>query len=95
MSKLEIIKMKEEILAIASRHGAHDVRLFGSMARGEETSRSDIDFLVKTSENTSPWFPAGLIDELQSLLGSKVDVVTEQALHWYLRERILKEAIAL
>jgi hypothetical protein len=53
---------------------------------------SDIDLLVDTTEETSPWFPSGLIEELEGVLGSKVDVVTENGLYWLLRRRILREA---
>ena len=83
---------REDILRIARRHGAANVRLFGSLVRGELTESSDIDFLVDAGDRTSPWFPAGLVDELETLLGRPVDVVTEDALHWLLRRRILKEA---
>ena len=83
---------REEILSIAQRHGARNVRLFGSIVRSESTEESDIDFLVDATENTTPWFPAGLVEELETLLGRSVDVVTEDALHWLLRRRILKEA---
>ena len=86
---------REEILRIAERHGAADVRLFGSVARGEAGPDSDVDFLVTTGPRTSPWFPAGLILDLEELLGRPVDVVTEGALHWYLRDRILSEAVPL
>jgi hypothetical protein len=86
---------REDILSIAHRHGARNVRLFGSVARGESTEESDIDLLVDAGEKTSPWFPAGLIDELETLLGRRVDVVTEDSLYWLLRRRILKEARAL
>jgi predicted nucleotidyltransferase len=71
---------------------ARNVRVFGSVVHGEATDTSDIDLLVDTSENTSPWFPAGLIEELQELLGKRVDVVTSNGLYWLLRRRILKEA---
>ena len=70
-------------------------QMFGFSARwfaGELTESSDIDFLVDAGDRTSPWFPAGLVDELETLLGRPVDVVTEDALHWLLRRRILKEA---
>jgi hypothetical protein len=83
---------REQILGIAHRHGARNVRLFGSTARGEARNGSDVDLLVDTAEETSPWFPAGLIEELESLLGRPVDIVTVDALHWLLRRRILKEA---
>ena len=86
---------REEVLWRAEKHGARDVRVFGSMARGEASEESDIDFLVKTSLDTSPWFPAGLIEDLQGLLGRKVEVVTENALHGYIRDKVLREAVPL
>lgn len=86
---------REEILKIAAKHGARNVRVFGSVARGEATLASDIDFLVQVGPKTSPWFPVGLIDDLEILLGRKVDVLTEDALHWYIRDKVLKEAAPL
>jgi uncharacterized protein len=83
---------RDAILAIAERHGARDVRVFGSFARGEATETSDVDLLVSTTKHTSPWFPAGLKLELEPLLGRRVDVVTEDGLYWLLRRRILREA---
>ena len=83
---------REEILRIAEKHGARNVRIFGSVAHGEATETSDIDLLVDTVEQTSPWFPAGLAAELEELLGQRVDVVTTNGLYWLLRRRILKEA---
>lgn len=89
----ELLQEKREtILLIASKHGVRNVRVFGSAARGEAGERSDIDLLVDTMEDTSPWFPVGLIQELEDLLGRKVDVVTEDGIYWLLRRRILKEA---
>lgn len=83
---------RDAILAIAERHGARDVRVFGSFARGEATDTSDVDLLVSATEDTSPWFPAGLKLDLEQLLGRRVDVVTEDGLYWLLRRRILQEA---
>ena len=83
---------REEILRIAEKHGARNVRLFGSVAHGEATATSDIDLLVDTVEETSPWFPAGLVAELEELLGRRVDVVTTNGIYWLLQRRILKEA---
>ncbi len=83
---------RDAILAIAERHGARDVRVFGSFARGEATDTSDVDLLVSTTEDTSPWFPAGLKLDLEQLLGRRVDVVTEDGFYWLLRRRILQEA---
>lgn len=86
---------REIIRRVAAQHGAQKVRLFGSVARGEAGPGSDIDLLVVKGPQTSPWFPAGLIIELETLLGRKVDVVTENGLSPYLRERILHEAVPL
>ena len=86
---------REEILRIAARHGARNVRVFGSAARGEAAPDSDVDLLVDVGPTHSPWFPAGLILDLEELLGREVDVVTEDALHWYIRDRVLEEAIPL
>ena len=94
----EILQGKrEEILEIAKRHGADQVRVFGSVARGEarpdsaDTSTSSSD----PGSKTSAWFPVGLVLDLEALLGRKVDVLTENALHWYIRDRILSEAVPL
>ena len=92
----ELLKEKrEEILRAAAKHGAHNVRVFGSVARGEATPASDIDLLVQAGPETSSWFPVGLIDDLETLLGRRVDVVTEAALHWYIRDKVLREAVPL
>jgi uncharacterized protein len=86
---------REEILEIALRHGAKNVRVFGSVARGEAGESSDIDILVEVGLNPSPWFPGGLIADLEELLGRRVDVVTVGALHPKIRERVLQEAVPL
>lgn len=86
---------REEILRIAAKHGACNVRIFGSVARGEADCDSDIDFLIDLGENLSPWFPVRLIRELETSLGCKVDVVTEKGLKERIRERVLQEAVSL
>ncbi|MCH8225171.1 MAG: nucleotidyltransferase family protein [Chloroflexi bacterium] len=86
---------REEILRIAASHGAHNVRIFGSVARGEAGPDSDVDFLVDMGAEHSPWFPGGLLMDLQDLLGCRVDIATEDALHWYFRDRVLEEAVPL
>jgi uncharacterized protein len=87
---------REEILEIAAKHGAFNVRVFGSVARGEADEQSDIDFLVDYSlDKVSGWFPAGLVLELEALLGCKVDVATEKALKERIREEVLQQAISL
>ena len=80
---------------MAHDHGARDVRIFGSVARGDDDVDSDIDLLVNTGPDTSPWFPVGFILDLEELLGRKVDVVTERALHPYIRDKVLEEAVPL
>ena len=93
MNIQELIQSKrEEILQLASQHGALNVRIFGSVVRGEADQKSDIDFLVDLGQNISPWFPVGLIRDLEQLLGRKVDVVTEKGLKERIRERVLQEA---
>ena len=81
---------------MALRHGAFNVRVFGSVARGEETQSSDIDFLVDYDlQKISPWFPVRLIRDLEDLLNHKVDVVTEKGLKARIRDRVLAEAKSL
>jgi hypothetical protein len=84
---------RDEILRIAARHGVTSIRVFGSVARGEAGPESDVDFLVEIGDRVSPWFPAGLILDLEDLLGREVDVATTNGLHWYLKDRILAEAV--
>ena len=96
MSTDELLKEKrEEILRTASKHGARNVRVFGSVARGEARPDSDVDLLVEVGPDRTPFFPGGLIADLEELLGKKVQVVTQDGLHWYIRERVLEEAVAL
>ncbi len=93
MSHDQLVKEKRaEILRVASRYGARDVRVFGSVARGESERESDVDFLVELEAGRSLLDLGGLQMELEELLGYKVDVVTESGLYWLLRRRILKEA---
>lgn len=92
----ELLKAKrEEILALAEAHGAGNIRLFGSMARGDNTELSDVDFLVQMNQGRHLWDLIGLTQNLEELLHCKVDVVTEGGLSPYLRERILASAAPL
>jgi predicted nucleotidyltransferase len=87
---------RENILAIAAKHGAFNVRVFGSVARGEDTPESDIDLLIDYDiEKTTPWFPVGLIRDLENLLQTKVDVVTVEGLKSRIRDQVLQESINL
>jgi len=87
---------REKILAIAANHGAFNIRVFGSVARGEADEESDIDFLIDCDyTRVSPWFPGGLVLDLEQLLERKVDVAMEAALKERIRERVLQDAIVL
>ena len=83
---------KKEIMQIAARHGAYNVQVFGSVARGEARPDSDIDFLVNLEADRSLLDLARLLRELQALLNCPVDVVTEAGLRPRLRPKVLKEA---
>ena len=90
----QLVKEKRgEILRVASRHGARDVRVFGSTARGEADLESDVDFLVELETGRSLLDLGGLQMELESLLGCRVDVVTVRGLKTRVRERVLREAV--
>jgi uncharacterized protein len=96
MSPNELLHEKrEDILRVASKRGAYNVRVFGSVARGEADSQSDIDLLVDLEPGRSLFDLGGLLMDLQDLLGHKVDVVTERGLRERIRARVLKEAIPL
>jgi predicted nucleotidyltransferase len=88
----QINEKREEILRIAASHGAKNVRIFGSVARGDADESSDIDFLVEMEPNRSLLDLGALLTDLRELMGRRVDVVSEQGLYWLLRRRILKEA---
>lgn len=90
LSKLK--KKRAAILRLGKRYGAANFRVFGSVVRGEAKKNSDVDFLVRLKHGRSLLDLAGLTIDLRSLLGRKVDVVTEDCLHWYIRDRILQEA---
>ncbi len=86
---------RDEILRIAGAHGARDLRLFGSVSRGEATARSDIDLLINLDPGRTLLDIVAIKQDLEDLLGCKVDVVTEDAVSPYIREQILKDAISL
>ena len=93
MTTAQMLKDKrEDILRIAAQRGAYNVRVFGSVARGDERPNSDVDFLVDLKPGRSLFDLGGLLMDLQKLFDRKVDVVTENGLHWYIKERILSEA---
>ena len=86
---------REAILGLAARHGARSVRVFGSVARGEAQPDSDIDFLVEMGEGRSLLDLVALGQDLEELLGRKVEVVEPEGLHWFIRDRVLQEAVPL
>jgi predicted nucleotidyltransferase len=83
------------ILAIAAKHGVQRVRVFGSFARGNAREDSDLDLLIEAGPRTPPWFPGGLLFDLEEELGRRVDVAEESTLHPLIRDRALREAIPL
>ena len=94
MKLLDLIQThRQELLQIAALHGAYDVRVFGSTARGTDDEKSDIDLLVKLEKGRSLMDLGGLVYDLRILLGVEVDVVTEKGLQPRIRERALNEAI--
>ncbi|BDA70974.1 hypothetical protein CAL7716_051400 [Calothrix sp. PCC 7716] len=96
MNIYEIIQAKrEEILQIAAKYGAYNIRIFGSVARHEADINSDVDFLVEMAPECSLFDLGGLLMELQEILGCEVDVVTEKGLRQRIRERVLSEAVPL
>jgi hypothetical protein len=90
-----LAKNRNKILQLARLHGATRVRVFGSVARGEADSKSDIDFLVQMKPGRTLLDMGGLLMDLQRILGRPVDVVTEKGLKDRIRERVLREAVPL
>ena len=84
-----------DILRIAAKHGAHNVRVFGSFARGEARADSDVDFLVDFERGRGMFDIGGMLLDLEALLGRKVDLAEPGGLHWYIKDRVLKEAVPL
>ena len=96
MNALEALRTREsEILSIAAKHGAGNVRIFGSVARGEAHAESDVDFLIDVVGPTTPWFPGGLAADLENLLHRRVDLVIARSLHPLIRESVLKDSVPL
>lgn len=89
------VTKRDEILRIAGLHGARNVRVFGSVARGESSAGSDLDLLIEWEPGRSLFDQVHLTQELQELLGVRVDIATERSLHPTLRHRILREAVPL
>lgn len=86
---------RDEILRLAERHGVRDVRVFGSVVRGEAGPESDVDLLVNMEPKRSLFDLVGFMQDVGDLLGCEVDVVSEDAVHWFIRDRVLAEAVPL
>ena len=91
----DVQAFRDEILEVAEAHGVGNVRVFGSVARGEARADSDVDFLVDVCGETKPWFPVELTRELSALLGRRVDVAVAKQLREPIREEVLGEAVEL
>lgn len=92
---LTIERHRDEIIRLAQKHGAYDLRVFGSIARGESGTTSDIDLLVRFEEGRSLLDLIAFKFDLEEMLGFSVDVVTDESLHWTIRDHVLEEARAL
>jgi len=93
MTTRELLHEKrEEILALAAQHKARNVRVFGSVARGEDGPESDVDFVVAFDDHASLLDLIGLKQDLEEMLGREVDVVEDVAVHWFIKDRVLQEA---
>ena len=96
MNLRDMIQMhRDEIIKVAMMHGARNIRVFGSVARGEADEKSDVDFLVDLESGRSLLDLGGLLMDLKDVLGRDVDVVTEKGLNPRIRDRVLREAVAL
>lgn len=91
----ELRVRREEILGLAAARGAHRVRVFGSVARGDSTPTSDVDFLVQLDDQRGLFDLGGLLMDLQELLGCDVDVTTEAGLRPRVADRVLADAVEL
>ena len=86
---------RDEILRVAATRGARNIRVFGSVARGDNDAASDVDFLVDLETDRSLFDLSGLLMDLEALLQTEVDVVTERGLRARIREKVLREAVPL
>ncbi|MEW9125057.1 MAG: nucleotidyltransferase family protein [Thermotaleaceae bacterium] len=90
-----IEEKRKDIIRLALNRGAKTIRIFGSVARGEDSDKSDIDFLVSFEEERSIFDLIALKNDLEDLLERPVDVVTENSLHWNIREQVMREVVEI
>lgn len=96
MTALDRLRLnRADVIRLAAGHGARNVRVFGSVVRGDSTTQSDIDFIVDMDPGRSLLDLVALSDDLEALLGRSVDVLTTRSIHPYVRDRIAKEMQAL
>jgi hypothetical protein len=88
-------EQRAAVLDLARRHGARSIRVYGSVARGQATAQSDLDLLVEWDPDRSLLDVVGLKQDLEDLLGVTVDIGSEQGLHWFIRDQVLREAVPL
>lgn len=94
MTVIDLLRQhRAEVLRLAAKHGATEVRVFGSVARGEADEASDVDLLVRLGPGRSLFDLGGLVVDLEELLGRRVDVVTERGLRPRIRDRVLREVV--
>jgi predicted nucleotidyltransferase len=90
-----LIPCREQILKIAAKYGAYNIQVFGSVARGEASDNSDVDFLVEMETGRNLLDRIGLKQDLEELLGRRVDIAKISNLHNQIRDKVLREAVAL
>jgi len=95
LTQQSIRQNRDAILQIARRYGASDIRIFGSIARGEATDSSDLDLIVRFEPGRSLLDHGGLVMDLRELLGTRVDVIDEEAMRPRFRQHVMKEAVPL
>jgi len=95
LTKDDVLKRREEIMAVARRYGASNIRVFGSVARGDATEASDLDLIVRLEPGRSLFDLGGLLMDLRDLLGIKVDVISENGIRDRWRDHLMAESVPL
>ena len=95
MTLQNLVAKRQEILGLAARYRTSNVRVFGSVARGEAAANSDVDFLVRPEDGCSLFDLGGLVEDLRELIGCNVDVVPESDLKPAIRDKVVRESVPL